>query len=226
MSKLFSVTAVLGIALALAAMIHFERAETRTWNERLVWPRFSEEPNRHTPRFATGTFLPPVISQDLTLGPADNPIILSKKTVVTPETTLTLAAGAQLFAHEFAELHLDGKLEASGTPANPIVFTSNELHPANQHWAGLTFHPASQGVLAHIVIKHASPAISCLRNSYVRLNQAQLQKGALGLYTESVNCSLSQSSLAAFRDGIIAIGVNPQVINTSIDVFHEKIIIR
>ena len=120
-------TIILALALLLVPVaIWFESAEADTWQARLLLPKLALEPDRHTPRLSSGTFLPPEIRQDLTLTPQDNPIIIAKTSRILPGVTVTIQPGTRIFAHEFSSLLIEGTLSSNGTAQKPVTFTSNE----------------------------------------------------------------------------------------------------
>ncbi|MEX1997390.1 MAG: hypothetical protein WEA04_01805 [Candidatus Andersenbacteria bacterium] len=221
----FSITSLL-LALAVLSIpgiIWFERAHPQVWQNRLAIPFLEEEPNRHTPRHALGTYLPPVIQADLALTAADNPVLVSSQTHVAPGATLTLAPGTQLYFHEFAGLIITGKLQARGSRAQPIILASNEVHPENQAWSGLIFTAQSEGQLDAVHISDASPAISCLADSVVTAQAVQIQRGSVGVYTTSNHCQLIDSRINGARDGVVAVGAKAQLHNTTVSARHQEV---
>lgn len=182
-------TALICLALVLSAFaVVIERAEPKTWNSRLAYPAFETEPNRHTPRFAAGTFLPPAIAETTKLSPAQNPVILSGTTVIPDNVTLTIEPGTHIFAHEFSGLEVRGTLNVSGTADQPVVLSTNEAHELNQVWNGIFFQAGSVGRVESAVFEHASPAISCLQNSSVSYDHIRITHTPTAIYSETPNC--------------------------------------
>lgn len=179
--------------LALPLAVVAERALSRVWTERLLWPPVVLEVPRHIPRTPTGTYLPPRIRADRTLRPADNPIILVGTTTVAAGATLTLAPGTVLAAHEFAALVVEGTLEAPGTAAQMITMMSNESHDANRLWLGVRFAPGSQGALTHVRIVDAAPALTCLPGSRVAVANSRLVGQSLAAFIQSPTCHLTDT---------------------------------
>lgn len=161
MKDFLLIIALLLIPLAIVA----ERADVSTWQSRLVLPRFITEPDRHTPIHATGTVVPPIVTTNLTLTPADNPVILVRETVIPAGVTVTLAAGTQLFAHEFSTLRVDGELVIRGTANQPVTLATNEQHPDNKIWNGIILSSGARANLTHAQIHDAVPALTCLPDS-------------------------------------------------------------
>ncbi|HEX8269987.1 MAG TPA: hypothetical protein VF581_08845 [Flavobacterium sp.] len=82
------------------------------------------------------------ISSDLTLN-SGTVYTLRGATYVKPGVTLTIPAGTRIEADAafeevaFLAIEKGAKINAQGTAANPIVFTSNSTSPAPQDWGGL-----------------------------------------------------------------------------------------
>jgi len=86
--------------------------------------------------YLTGTF-----SSDLTLDPV-NTYILNGPVIMESGTTLTIPAGMTVKAtaggaNIYIAISQGAKIQASGTPTNPIVLTSNSSNPAPGDWGGL-----------------------------------------------------------------------------------------
>lgn len=192
------------------------RRHPAVWTERLLWPPFTLSPALHTPLFDTGYFLPARISQDLTIQAGDGPVILSGTTRVAPGATLTIKEGTTLVAGEFASLQIAGRLNIEGTNERPVTFSSNEANAANQVWSGLAFLSGSEGNINHAVMSDGAPNISCLKDSRVTVQSSRLKSAVLDAYIESDHCRFLDSRLQSERLGIQAVGVKPDLINTTI----------
>ena len=222
--KDLSTTIIIAALLLLPLAIWSETADFEVWNNRLVIPTLTPEPNRHTPRNDAGTFLPPVIEESLTLTPADNPILLTTTTRISPNATVILTPGTAVYAHEFAGLIVAGHLVAEGTAAQPIQFISNEVHPLNQTWSGITVTKDGQLTITHADLHQASPAFTCLTGSNASLSNVHITDTSLGIFTTTPDCRLSYSRINSTRDGIVAIGVAPTVAHTKIFAAHGNIV--
>lgn len=222
--KDLSTTIIIAALLLLPLAVWSETADFEVWNNRLAIPTLTPEPNRHTPHYSAGTFLPPIIKESLTLTPADNPILLTTTTRVSPNVTVTLTAGTAVYAHEFAGLIVAGRLIAAGTAAQPIQFASNEVHPLNQTWSGITATKDGQLTITHTNLHHASPAFTCLTGSSASLSNIHITDTSLGIFTATPDCRLSYSRINSTRDGIITIGVEPAVAHTKISAARNDIV--
>jgi len=222
--KDLSTTIIITALLLLPLAVWSETADFEVWNNRLAIPTLIPEPSRHTPHYSTGTFLPPIIKESLTLTPADNPILLTTTTRVSPNVTVTLTAGTAVYAHEFAGFIVAGHLVAEGTTAQPIQFISNEVHPLNQTWSGITVTKDGQLTITHADLHHASPAFTCLTGSNASLSNVHITDTSLGIFTTTPDCRLSHSRINSTRDGIVAIGVAPTVAHTKIFAARSDIV--
>lgn len=210
-SIIFSLFLLL-IPLAIVA----ERTVSNQWTQRLINPEYKQEIDRHSPKLTNGTFLAENISVNTTLSPEQNPVIIPSTTTIEKNATLTILPGTQFFVNEFSGLLIKGNLEVNGEKDNPIVFTTNELHPDNQTWNGLTFESTGNGNINHIHISFASPAISCLKSSKVSASNLKIRDSLVGVISESNNCTLINSSVFAYRDGLVQINSQPRIINSTI----------
>ena len=218
-------TALLVVAFILLPIaIWAEQADSKVWYNRLAIPEFEPGPNRHTPRHADGTILPPIIRKNLRLTLNDNPVLLTATTRIIPGVTVTADPGTDFYAYEFAQLIVEGTLSLSGTPTNPITLTSNEVHPLNQTWGGIVITNTGQANITHTKFRYGSPAITCLPSSHTVVTDTLIEIGSLGLFTASRTCSITNSTIRGVRDGVTAIGVEPQVTNTIITASHSDIV--
>jgi hypothetical protein len=200
--------------LPLAATI--EHNFPTDWQSRLYLPEFIAQPDYHTPRFSTGTYLPQAIRENMTLTANHNPYLLTSTTRINPSITVTIEPGVTIFAAENTALIVDGHLIARGTSALPVTFQSNEKHPLNQTWLGLMAQPQASIDLQHVSIDNASPAISCLPNSHVAISQTKIYRGSVGLFQSQTPCRLTDSFINGPTIGLISINTVPQVINSLI----------
>lgn len=212
----FSTYILIATLMLIPGAIWFEHAEPTVWAQRLALPTFKEEPSRHTPQYAQGTFLPPIITTDTILGPEDNPVLLTTTTRIASGATLTITAGTNIYAHEFAHLIVDGRLDAIGTNDKPITFTTNELNTNNQTWAGITINKEATSTINNAMILYASPAITCTQKATATITNTNITKGSAGVVTASSTCSVTNTTITRVNDGIIAINVDPQLNNTTI----------
>lgn len=217
-------TAIMVIAILLIPLaIWIEHYHPNVWNQRLATPVFEEEPNRHTPIHTEGTYLPPTISQDSTLTSDNNPYLLTGTTTVPENVTLTIEPGTHIYAHEFAGITIQGALAAKGTDQNPITFTTNELHPLNKVWSGITVAPNASATADNVVIEHASPGISCLPQATAAITNSVIQLASTAFYSESASCTINSSIIRRARIGITTIGYEPRTNTNQISSTNQDI---
>lgn len=98
------------------------------------------------------------ISSSTTLTAAQSPYTITSTLTVTSGATLTIEPGVTLRANGNVEVALsNGSLDAQGTAAAPILFTSSAAAPAEGAWRGIRFGSANPlgSVLRHAVIEFA-----------------------------------------------------------------------
>lgn len=177
--------------LLLPVALWLEREHLPAWGSRLAFPPAQDEPNRHTPLISQGTFLPPTITEQVTLTAKDNPVILPAATTITKAGALTIEPGAIIMVHEYGQLIVDGRLHINGTEKEPVTFLTNESHPANQMWGGIIFNPSGNGSIAHATFEHASPAISCLNTNNIAINQVKSKYSNQDIFNPAGACKIN-----------------------------------
>jgi hypothetical protein len=207
------------LLLLIPGLVWLERTHPQLLSQRLYLPDFFPVVDKHTPRHATGTLLPPTITTPLTLGPEHHPIILTGTTTIEPGGHLTLLPGSALYAHEFSTLIIHGQLSFTGTKDAAILLTTNELHSLNQVWNGLIFTPSAKAQITHTTLQYAYPGFTCEPNSSASLSNLFIEYTNLAGFIASSNCSLANSRLRSFRDGLTIINAQPALEN---NIFHVK----
>lgn len=204
------------VLLAVPLAMIIEHAFPTAWTNRLYLPQLAPLPDYHTPFYRTGSFLPPVLRKNTTLTADHNPYLITSSTFVPPAITVTIEPGVSFFAAENSGLVIAGRLIAHGTAKLPISFQSNEQHPLNQTWLGLTAEPRAVLDLQHVSIDDASPAISCLPDSHVAISQTQLRRGSLGVFQSQTPCLLDHSFINGPTIGLASVNTAPAITNTLI----------
>lgn len=180
---------LLSLALVLSpALFWLQQATPEVFTQRLFLPQLLPVLDRHTPRYPASAYLAPVISSNQTIPAAASPIILTGTTRVAKGATLTIAAGTTIYAAEFATLTIDGTLITQGTKDQPVIFSTNEQHEANQLWNGLVLNPGSHSDLHHTTIEYAAPGVTCLKNSSVISDHLTIKNTKVPVFTEQPNC--------------------------------------
>jgi len=101
------------------------------------------------------------ISTNTTWTLANSPYVLTADVIVDPGVTLTVQPGVVVQGASNAELLVQGHLEAVGTAAQPITFTStNDSGPGQ--WQGLVFNGGS-GNLEHVVVRYGASSNNSLK---------------------------------------------------------------
>ncbi len=131
----------------------------------------------HTPVHETGFVIPHTIDHALTIGPDQGTIILQDTVTISLSGSLTILPGTTIFAHEYAAIRVQGRLDAVGTRAEPVQFLSNERNEQNKHWSGILYEQGSGGSIQQAIFHHASPSVSCQAGADVFLGENTYQFG-------------------------------------------------
>ena len=111
------------------------------------------------------------ISADETWCAADSPHQMTGDVTVAPGVTLTVEPGAVVKGATTVELNVQGHLEAIGTAAQPITFTSS-VDTAYNQWSGLVFEGGT-GELDYATVRYGGRPNSI--NSKLYLQRPGLQ---------------------------------------------------
>jgi hypothetical protein len=143
--------------------------------------------------------------------PEDGVILVDSLWTVPSNSVLTIKAGTVVkFLNPSAGLYVRGTLQAQGTPAEPVVFTSfkddtagadtngdgTNSTPARADWAGLYFPSSGLCTLENVRIRYAYYAVNAnYQTANVALWSAILQTNNYGVYVyqpyaqvEAQNC--------------------------------------
>ncbi len=129
-----------------------------------------------------------VITTTRALSPAEcDPYIVQGNLIVNQGATLSLAPGTRLRFDGAYTFTINGQLLSQGTPAQPVLWTSNRADPAPGDWGGINFGSMSDdavfdaagiyrsgSILQDNVIEYAgsTPVNSSIQSSAVFLNAA------------------------------------------------------
>lgn len=130
------------------------------------------------------------ISTNTTWTNVSGPYRVSSTISVNSGVTLTIEPGVEVLFDSGKQLRIDGQLDAIGTAAEPILFTSSAVTPARNDWSGVSVQNTS-GAEAHFAfatIEYANTAISTnkavtIADSVIRHNSTGLS-GSPGIRTE------------------------------------------
>ena len=154
----------------------------------LSWP---SQTNLSQAETQINTTEPWIISENTTWTKANSPYILTTIVQIQPQATLTIEPGTIIKVYSPDQNHpagflISGTLIASGTPQEPIVFTSlydqnyaSTTIPTPSHppmptdWAGIFTNPHSNLILNHTIIKYAGSITAKLQ--LVKASYAQAQ---------------------------------------------------
>ncbi len=112
----------------------------------------------------TDTEIQGKIAKDAVLYFLASPYIITENITINESATLTIEPGVQVRFDGNYELVIEGALNARGTPAEPIIFTSDKATPARGDWQQIYFTDSSRDdvcILEHCIIEYADVGVRC-----------------------------------------------------------------
>ncbi len=82
---------------------------------------------------------------------ADNPHIITGNITIADGVSLIIQPGCEIYVQGNRRVLVYGTLNATGTLANPIIFTSNAVSPAAGDWQYIYFNGADAGCILNYV---------------------------------------------------------------------------
>lgn len=131
-----------------------------------------------TPSGASATALPSTITENMTLSAAGSPY--TGTSTIQTGVTVKVEPGVKL---TIMKLTVKGTLQAEGTAAEPIVFTSSTKEPKAGNWQNIVFEPGSgasvidYGEIAYAGLPVNSGAIE-VKGSSPRITNSTIRNGA------------------------------------------------
>ena len=132
-----------------------------------------------------GTTVCSFISEDTVWDLNGNPYTVICDTTILPDITLTIEPGVIVRFTNDARLNVQGTLDAQGTSANPITFTSSTSEPAAEDWYGIIFGSNSIGNLSHAIIEYAQYGIRVTGNGTQTLTDCIIRYNKQGVRVEA-----------------------------------------
>jgi hypothetical protein len=168
------------------------------------------------------------ISQDA-IWTSDKPYLVYTDSYVESSSSLIIDAGAKIYFHKGAGLHIQGSLNANGTVENPIFFYSDRLETSYANvpdqWDGISLYPGSKNnVLSNVEIKNANIGlmvgnIGTEGGSDVKLTNVKIQNMAYaGIY--AVQSNLNASNCLITNCGYYAVAL---LVSGSYEFIHSTI---
>lgn len=211
------------VIIGLPFFAYVEHKQNSIWAKRLAIPQLVREPSFHTPRYSEGTYLPIIINKDVTIAPEDGPVLIAGVVTITPQGSLLIQAGTNVYVHEYGQIVNQGNIVIEGTKDAPVIFDTNETNEANQVWGGIIVSSSGKAIITNTIFTHASPAVSCLTGSHVSINNSTIRNANVGLYSETSSCILQNSRITAVRDAIVAVHQKPITQNVAITANHSDL---
>jgi len=112
------------------------------------------------------------------------PYLVTADVYVPPGKTVRIEPGAVLLFKNFTGIHVEGKLLAEGTAANPIIFSSEfdrtynpgtALHANPFDWNGIYIHEGGLGSsMTHCMVRYSVYGVNSL-TKYIKLDKTAFQ---------------------------------------------------
>ncbi|MCA9145054.1 MAG: DUF5050 domain-containing protein [Planctomycetales bacterium] len=122
---------------------------------------------------------------------ADSPYHVTSSIIVYPDVQLTVEPGVEIWFDVGTELNVRGHLEATGTAAAPILFTSSAASPARGDWSGVrvlnTFGGTANFKFATLEYASSAIQVSCCGDAPVDIQDSTFRhnQNAFSGYTGS-----------------------------------------
>ena len=149
-----------------------------------------------------------VISTDTTWTVANSPYIITAKTLVEEDVTLTIQPGVTIKFVNRTYLTVRGALLALGTESQMITFTSNEKSPKPGDWGKMRFEETNMNsTFIYCIIEYSRDGIEGEGTRYNLVNisitnSKFLNNKGKGIYLESANSIISGNLFFNCRTGI------------------------
>ncbi|MEJ2737686.1 MAG: right-handed parallel beta-helix repeat-containing protein, partial [Anaerolineae bacterium] len=95
--------------------------------------------------------------------PADNPHVVTETVIVPADATLFVSPGVEVYFDQDTGIQVagDGRLQAEGTAADPILFTANTASPSRGYWDRIFFDDtALASTLSYCLVEYAGTGVA------------------------------------------------------------------
>ena len=126
------------------------------------------------------------ITQNTTWTLANSPYIVMGNITVNSGITLTIQPGVIVKFDGFYTIEVNGLINAQGTAANPITFTSNKASPARGDWNAIILH-GTNNMFNYVTIEYANRGVyvpSAPLGQKPTIQNSTLQNNNTGVYFE------------------------------------------
>ncbi len=112
------------------------------------------------------TYVSGTIVADTVWNKDGSPYIVTEDVIVPREVTLTIKPGTEVRFDGGDGLIVQGALNATGTPKDPILFTSHQSTPKIGSWKGIAFeNTEGKNILQYARVEYADVGITCSLSS-------------------------------------------------------------
>ncbi len=95
--------------------------------------------------------------------PADNPHVVTETVIVPADATLFVSPGVEVYFDQDTGIQVagDGRLQAEGTAADPILFTAHTTSPSRGYWERIFFDDtALASTLSYCLVEYAGTGVA------------------------------------------------------------------
>ncbi|HHE74905.1 MAG TPA: right-handed parallel beta-helix repeat-containing protein, partial [Desulfobacteraceae bacterium] len=161
-------------------------------------------------------FLSGIIFEDTTLDLEGSPYTITKNVRVLPGVTLTIEPGVKIEFEGNYSLWVDGRIDANGTEATPITFTSARSNPSPGNWQGIYFGEGATGNISYSVIEYANRGIECYSASPTIRDNTIQNTYRSGVYLTNSSASVENNTIQSNGWGMALHNSSPPVIGNTI----------
>ena len=143
-----------------------------------------------------------VVEQDYTWGNGglDHYRIRGNGLTINNDSTLTVVPGTRLGFNAAGRITINGSLQAQGTSAQPILFTSDFPTPNPGNWRSLTFNPSSaNNLLDHVTVEYGgfsfASAIAIHTSDIIIQNSTIIRNEFDGIRVEAGTPTITQNNI-------------------------------
>ena len=143
---------------------------------------------------------------------------LSGNVEVSSGANLTILPGAIVRFDGGGRLTVRGRILAAGTPASPIVLTSNASSPARGDWRGvrLTATAANDSILRGLEVSYAEEGVS-LEGVAVNVTASTFRTNGEGVRVAAANASVEDCLFDGNTVGIHVVGARAELLRNVLD---------
>jgi hypothetical protein len=140
-------------------------------------------------------------------------------TLVSFNSTLTIAPGTTIKFNEGKGLGVEGKLVAKGNASDPIIFTSNLTTKTPGDWSSITFFKSADNdsAIDNVKIEYSREGLTLMETSVLVTNSTFTNNKERAIYAEHSNSTFSNNHISKGEDGISPWGIRSSASNLTLE---------